>query len=388
MKNREDGQHNLSFAERNMKENAFFRTGNYTSLPHHMTGISTLRERLSRLLFRHLKQGLPDLKEELDVMVTTTSNELESLGNRRASLAEQRIYLAELATSASNVLRMGLDGNYENGFFGNIDVDAAIDEKQNSLRLRAVVQHLNMRFAERMHTHGQTYNIQNKPESDLADIRATPKGKEREYPKKPIKMTRQQAVRRVVLVLERIRGRELPGLFNPMVIGHLFHDQSAPWKSIALNHIDVVAETCKNFVLHIVGHVAVPEVKVRLVNITVLPALKHAHAAAISELGLIFKDSERHPITYNHYFTDTFQKIQQKRYTQQLMKRTEDAILTVVEKTFTAGPGFVEKLYIDPTVLEQGLKQTIEQHMETFAAEQALDAYHAYYKVKLSRSNK
>lgn len=100
-----------------------------------MTGITTLRERLSQLLSRHLKQGPPDLKDELDDLVTVTSEELESLGKKRVSLAEQRAYLAELATSTSNVLKMGLDENYENSFFGDIDVTVPVDGKQNHLRL-------------------------------------------------------------------------------------------------------------------------------------------------------------------------------------------------------------------------------------------------------------
>ena len=130
LKNRVDDQHSISFAQRNIDKQFFFRTGNYNSLPRSIIGVDALRDRLSQLLFNHLRKGLPDFKEELESMLSNTVSELDSLGRSRETTTEQRIYLADVATSASNVIRIACDGTYEDSFFGSIDVDAGIEAEQ------------------------------------------------------------------------------------------------------------------------------------------------------------------------------------------------------------------------------------------------------------------
>jgi hypothetical protein len=383
LRNRADDERNLSFAQRNLKEQMFFSTGNYSSLPSYMMGVDALRQRLSRLLFNHLKRGLPHLRAELDATLIETSHALESLGKSRGSIGEQRIYLAELATLASNMIQMGLDGNYDTVFFGAIDVDKAVDTEENSLRLRAVVQHLNMRFAERIRTQGHAYSIEKEVDSNDDTSIGDAKAKPPRVSKKAAKISRQQAIERVILIQERIRGRELPGVFNPLIIGHLFSEQSVKWGPMAQEHIDAVAAACKAFVLHVLEHVARSEAKDKLYTMTVLPALKRAHAASNSELQRILDDKRRHPITYNHYFTDTLQKTQRDRYSRHLRKAAEGATVNVAQKTFMSGPGYEERQYIDPSSLESGFQRTIQPDMENFGAEQALDTHNAYYKVRL-----
>ncbi|OJD11924.1 hypothetical protein ACJ73_09434, partial [Blastomyces percursus] len=160
LKNRADDEHQLLFAECNLSEHRFLNSGSCKSLPQHIKGIDSLRERLSQLLFQHLKRELPILKDELDGMARTTRMELLSIGASCATLTEQRVYLAEFFSSAYDIVAMSMTGNYEGSFFGNIDINAPINKKGNSRRLRAVVQHLNIKFAERMHRHGHRYYIQ------------------------------------------------------------------------------------------------------------------------------------------------------------------------------------------------------------------------------------
>jgi hypothetical protein len=174
-----------------------------------------------------------------------------------------------------------------------------------------------------------------------------------------------------------------------MIIGHIFQEQSVRWADIARQHIDAVANTCKNLVVRVLGSIGSPEVREKLTTSKLLPFLKHAHAAAILELEHILKDKANHPITYNHYFTDNIQKIQQDRHVRYLMDKTQQSQIQVTTKTHTAGPGYEEKIYIDPATLKQGLQRTIQHDMSKFAAEQALDAHDAFYKVNsLSLPNK
>jgi hypothetical protein len=388
LKNRADDEQHLSFAQRNAKEHIFFNTGNYKAHPQYMKGIDALRQRLSKLLFDHLKRELPTLKSELDEMTKITHEELEALGRSRSTLADQRVYLTELFTTTWNLISMGINGNYENSFFGNVDTKVPIDKGRNAYRLRAVVQFLNMRFADQMRQNGHKYQIESRKRAPSDTISENDSDSiasditENRLFTTTRKLSREESIEWVIQIMERSRGRELIGTFNPLIITQLFWDQSEPWEALARNHVNTVADVCKNFVLHVLDLTAATEVRAKLLTLTVLPALKRAHEAAIIELKLIIEDKKRHPITYNHYFTDTLQKLQQERYSNKMMKLSEEATVSVAEKTFIGGPGYENKTYIKPELFKKGLQSIIEPDMNRFSAKQALDAHDAYYKVK------
>jgi hypothetical protein len=65
---------------------------------------------------------------------------------------------------------------------------------------------------------------------------------------KPKKLTRQEAIEWVKRTLERSRGYELPGTFQPMLISQLFWEQSQPWGQIASQHVSTIASACKEFI--------------------------------------------------------------------------------------------------------------------------------------------
>jgi hypothetical protein len=56
LKNRGESEIDTSFPARNAAEKSFFGTGQYRSLPEGDKGIATLRSKLSKLLFKHLKK--------------------------------------------------------------------------------------------------------------------------------------------------------------------------------------------------------------------------------------------------------------------------------------------------------------------------------------------
>ena len=224
----------------------------------------------------------------------------------------------------------------------------------------------------------------NPGESTGVDPWTAAKKKARNPMKKPACMTRQQAIKWASHIQERIRGRELPGVFNPMIIGYIFQEQSVRWEEIARKHINIVADTCKRFVLRVLNSIGTTEVREKLTTSKILPFLKQTHQAALEELEHILKDKACHPITYNHYFTDNIQKIQQDRYINHFMSKAQQSTIHVMAKTFTAGPGFEEKKIIEPAVLESGFRQIVQHDMVKYAAEQALDAHDAFYKVRRS----
>ncbi|EFR02685.1 interferon-induced GTP-binding protein Mx1 [Nannizzia gypsea CBS 118893] len=338
LKNRSDDEHHLSLAESNSRERVFFSTGNYNDLPRNVKGIDTLRQRLSELLFHHLKRELPILKEELDKMANGVRLELLHLGK----------------------IKMGINGNYEGEFFGTVNATERIDSKENSRRLRAVVQYLNVKFAARMDQKGHKYHVKDDNEEDAdkpTSVCPTVAGC-------PEELSRKEAVKRVVRILERSRGREIPGTFNPMITSHLFWEQSEGWRAIAQDHANKVATKCKDFLLQVLEQTAPPDLRARIMNLTVTPALKAAHEAALDEIERVEQDKKRHPITYNNHFTDTLQKIQNRH------------------STFTGGAGYEDREYIRLDTFLSNLSNTTNKDMDKFSAEQALDTLDAYYKTE------
>ena len=55
LKNRKFEERDFDLVERNRAEAAYFRTSNFRVLPEHLVGVDTLRIRLSKLLFEHVK---------------------------------------------------------------------------------------------------------------------------------------------------------------------------------------------------------------------------------------------------------------------------------------------------------------------------------------------
>jgi hypothetical protein len=120
--------------------------------------------------------------------------------------------------------------------------------------------------------------------------------------------------------------------------------------------------------------VAAPEVMTRLLAHTVDGALREARNKALQELAHILDDLKRQPITYNHYFTDTLQKIQRDKINDAMKKLLDDS------KTDVNVNHIGRQTYIDPKILATKMNSHIEQDMDKFAAEQALDTQTAYYK--------
>ena len=191
----------------------------------------------------------------------------------------------------------------------------------------------------------------------------------------------------VLQILQRTRGRELPGNFNPLIIGHLFQEQSEPWQQIALDHVHQVAKTCSRFVEAVLNHVAAPEARERLLDMRVKPGLTKALREATAELERVMKDKTRHPITYNHYYTTTIQKLRQAREGRLIEEKAQKARVEVSSqdnhKGWTSDGSSYKKTFIDPSILGKSLDTGFEIDMDRFSAAEALDGQAAFYKVLL-----
>jgi hypothetical protein len=346
VKNRSEEEVHKNFVQRNQAERQFFSRGKYDELPNECKGIETLRTRLSV---------------------------------KRSTVLEQRMFLTDIGQKINEILKSAIRGQYEYAFFGSVDMKAAVDSLENIRRFRAVVQHLNLGFSESMHRAGHKYTIPSRKGKDIGthapeDDKNTNSGA---LPQ-PIKMTRDEGIDWVHHVLERSRGLELPGNFNPLIISQLFWEQSSPWNEVAQQHIERVSESCKTFVNIVLEDAAPTDIKNRLSDLCVDTALEASLKGAKEELVKILKDKGRHPMTYNHYFTTTIQKQRKSKYAQILTNVAKAAQVSVSnEETETV------ETYIDPEKLEMDLEGGIEQDMDRFSAEDALDSQLAYYKDEL-----
>jgi hypothetical protein len=385
LKNRDDEQMHFSFAQRNEDEMQFFSKGRYADLPRNCVGIDSLRERLSKLLLGHLVQELPSLKDEIITKLDNTSQTIEKLGEQRTTTQEQRLVLMKISMRIHDLLKSATKGYYESPFFGQIDMGTAVDHSSNIRRFRAVIQHVNLEFANDMRLRGHKYDIGFGPGDIPEDIIDEQKAREElmqikgNDPRtallpKPTILTRDGGITWVKRKLERSRGYELPGTFQPMLISELFWEQSQPWEIVATRHVENVARICKQFVYTVIEDTAPSEFKSRLTSMSVDAALEASLKAAKEELGKVLKDKARHPSTYNHYFTMTIQKTRTRKY----QKITKDATAKSQEVD-----NYTKRTIVDSAKLQKNMDAAIELDMDSFSSQEALDTQRAYYKVSL-----
>lgn len=332
---------------RDLVERDFFQKSNWRSLDPASVGVYTLRTRLSQVLFDQIRAELPGLIQQIEGGIKDCEQELAKLGKSRITADEQTMYLIELSQEFQKVCKAGCDGNYDDDFFG------AATSENAAKRLRAIVQNESESFAEVLRTKGARWRI----------VEGEPKEKEC--------LTRSNAVDRVIDLLRRSRGRELPGTFNPLIIGELFREYSIPWSDLATEHVHHIWKRSELFVDLILQSFSDSHVSDTLSRLVLNPALRKLLTKAESKLEGILRDLGSHPITYNHYFTETVAKIQHDRHAGE-MRRLLSAC-------------FKEKISVSANDVDWLLSRltpyNINPDMSRTAAEATLDYMMAYYKV-------
>lgn len=348
-----------------------------------MRGIASLRTRLSQLLYKHLKTELPALQKELNDKHREVCRELGLLGEKRATASEQRRFLMAISNTYQDIVNAAVKGHYDDQFFGSLRPDESIEHESNMRRLRAVVQYLNLQFANLMRQYGQKSKIQDDvvqialPDMELPSVEpALGEGYAQFISLQEI-VTREDAVQRVSDILVRSRGRELPCTFNPLLISQLFWEQSENWHEIAQYHIDRVADICSKFVHIAIASTVSSDVSERLLALKVDNALESRLSNAKAELRTIIKDTQRHPITYDPQYVDTVQKRRNKIYTARMQQLAREANVEIAD----ALDGNKSKTLVDPKLLMRTIEQRHNPDMEKASAEEALDDSLAYYEV-------
>lgn len=275
-------------------ESQFFSQGIWKDFPRGLVGIDSLRQRLSKVLLEQTRTELPSLIAEIDSSVQDCRTRLAKLGDSRTEIGEQRLFLLKTSQAFQLLLKAATDGTYGDAFFGD-----PRSTKGYTKRLRAVIQNLNLSFAESMRKQGHRYHIVEKPDPSCAS-----------RTQQPEIITRAEYLKHVLELLKRSRGRELPGMSNPLIVGDLFHEQSQPWEALAREHLSAVCEATRTFLDLTVSYLANETASEAVLKELVDPLMEIKAKQMHDRLGeLLAPYQAGHPIKYNHYFTETIQNV-------------------------------------------------------------------------------
>ncbi|KAK4610060.1 Interferon-induced GTP-binding protein Mx1 [Fulvia fulva] len=374
LKNRGEDEGADSFAKRNAAETEFFNQGKSREIPASDKCISSLRTKLAKLLFRHLKKEIPNLQADLNAKHAATIAQLEALGEKRGTTSKQKRFLMNIASSYQNVVTSAVDGHYEHAFFGPIQPDKLFEDISNMKHLRAAIQHLNLQFASQMRQYGHKFRIWagddaagTNSKKDLPEPELMEPYDEAKSLQKVLK--RQDAVQWVKDILVRTRGRELPGNFNPLLMSQLFWEQSEHWNLLAAKHIDQVSDLCSAFVRAAIESAPFPDVAARLLALKINEALDVRRQHAILELHKLIEDKQRPPITYDPSYTANIQESRSRKTAAKFEKMMREASVTTEDGN----------TMLNPEIMKNQMKELENPDMDQVSAEDALDSQLAYY---------
>ncbi|KAJ4307351.1 hypothetical protein N0V88_000735 [Collariella sp. IMI 366227] len=358
LRNRTYAERNDSAAARDAAEADFFSNGVWTSLKPSQLGVASLRLRLSYVLRNQILSQLPSVLEDVTEGIDECRATLQQLGTPRVTLAEQRRHLLKVSARWSEMARAAIDGMYTDSFFHE-----AADR-----RLRAVAQKTLAAFAKDMHLKGHAKNIIDYSDDEDSDD-DTPG---------PHVIRRSTYINKVKMLMVDSRGRELPGTYNPLIVGELFRKQCKPWHGMVRSVLESTFHAASHTMESILQHAADEETATALLSIVVVPAMEVIRAGLWSEADKILEPHiSGHPITYNHYLTDNVQKAQAQRLRLKLEEH-----LKLFFNTSELSSGLMNYKF-DMLKLFDKLTVRMEPDMDTYSCSMAIDMMEAYYKVAL-----
>lgn len=201
------------------------------------------------------------------------------------------MFLSSLAMQYHDIAVAALNGDYHtthHAFFAD-------ENRGPSTRLRAWIHRLNTDFATQMRENGRAMA--------LKDTGSKTNGNNGQKT-----VTEAEMKAWVKGVYSNTRGRELPGNYNHVLLTELFHQQSSRWQQLAEDHVDTVFEGIQEFVNRAISSLKLEHSVLMEVQETVSSRLQDQRMLAEKELATLCDDEQRHPVTYNHYYTDNVQK--------------------------------------------------------------------------------
>lgn len=360
LKNRKFEERNVTSAQRDEIESKFFSQGLWGSIESSHCGVAALRVRLSGVLKGQILTQLPSLVRDVEDGIHDCAESLDRLGPVRETKREQLSYLLRVSEEYTSLVTQAVEGTYTDRFFGN---RKTID-KFNT-RLRAVVQSRLRDFAEEMRLRGQSQYIADS-ESECEGGREL-----RDLPQ----ISRSEYVEEVANRLKFNKGRELPGLFNPLIVSDLFVEQSEPWRRIARRLAEDILEAAQQTTQMIVEHITASDVAEE-VSRFVRQEIEGLKVGLDAKVEALLASATQHPITYNPQLTDNVQRIEQARHKRKFKKLICN---TFGSQRFNKSDS---KISMNPLELLNLVEEGFENDMERVGGALAVDYMEAYYKAR------
>ncbi|KAF5982502.1 hypothetical protein FBULB1_4261 [Fusarium bulbicola] len=336
LKNRSYDERDATLAERNKKETELLSQGLWSSIESSHCGVESLKVRLSNVLRDQILDQLPSLEQDVENGIRDCVERLKRLGP-------------------------AVDGTYTDRFFGERNERASL-----STRLRAVVRLRIDDFAEEMRVDGQSQHIiDSASESD-------DENPDNSRPRVS-SVSRSEFISDVACRLKYYRGRELPGLFNPLIVSDLFVEQCAPWRRIAKRLADDMLDIVHVTSEKVVEQSAASEVAERVLRL-IRGEVDGLRIKMSAEIDTLLVSATQHPITNNPQLVQHVQQTQEDRH-----KRTVKSLITKMFGT-SRFDGSDKKISINPLELLTLAGQGFEPNMERFGSALAVDYMKAFYK--------
>jgi GTP-binding protein EngB required for normal cell division len=359
LKNRNFEERNLPSVQRDAIEGEFFSKGLWASIDPQTRGVASLRLRLSALLKDQILAQLPSLVQDVEDGIHDCASRLDRLGPVRATYHQQLSYLLRVSDEYTSLVAQAVGGTYTDPFFGHRK------DRMFGSRLRAVVQNRLQEFADEMRESGQRQCIVDSESDDEGSYKAGG----------VTQISRSEYIQDVANRLKFCKGRELPGLFNPLIVNDLFVEQCEPWGSIARGLAEDILEAAHLTIQLIVEHITASDVAEGILKL-VCQGVEKLKVGLDAQVDALLASTAQHPITYNPQLTKNVQNIQQSRYKRDVKK--------LLHKTFGAhrfdNPN--SKISVNPIELMDLVGKGFEKNMERFGSALAVDYMEAYYKVR------
>jgi len=332
---------------RDQEEAVFFEQSGFNRLPAHTLGIKFLRARLSKVLFSQVRRELPRLVEDIQIQISATRLARDKLGPSRDKPLEQRKFLISLSQTFQTICRDAVKGDYDQEFFrGDLNPER---------RLCATVMNMHFEFAKNIRKEGSSWVT---GDENIFHARYR---------------SRDEAIKETCLLLKRSRGRELPGLPNPLLVGELFRLYSAPWEDFARQHIKKVWETVNRFLELLLRHLTDEDVCENVFRFWLQPIMDENLNLAYSKLDDLLEVHKDYPMTTNSVFLSNSKK------------RRQDSSKEVLESMLNGRSHPDKDLGVDEIAKMMSTITTKENlDMDMVAAEEAFDNMNAYYEIAIN----
>ncbi|KAK8057207.1 hypothetical protein PG996_011144 [Apiospora saccharicola] len=367
LKNPDSGLIKTPLAQRHEEESKFMNQGIWQELPDTVRGASQLRKRLRQIIHDRVTLELPRLIRSIERNRRRCKEKLEQLDKLsppRNTFYSQQFHLLKLSESFQRITRSGIDGNWNDPFFG-LDLKT---EDGNASRLRAVVQDNNQKFANAMRSSGQRHTI-------IPELKEKHRGV---CP--PLSLTREMFIDHVKLTMQQSRGRELPGLFDPLIVTDIFRWQAYHWEMYAEAYVKKAWEACKRFMDLVIKHIADVGTAAAISRKIIEPSMDRILENAKDKTNEFLKSFQRvQPISYNLDLSQILQKVRSERSKAAYTKTLTSFFHVSTLQRHNCGSINLEELANALT------RDTDEPDLDRYAACEVIDVMEAYYQVALKR---